>query len=1023
MVKKIYLEEICNRETLKSFIDRFHRLSGLWVFPFNERGELLVGEVDKILPGMTDASELVHYPTSEMLERPDGSFVRLVKLEYRACFFCAVMIGPFIKEGCEYTGDEKLPVVNSEILSGAVDSINSFFMQMVDLAYEKQELARKEKILSILEEASTKMNSALEFKHLVNLMLDVAIEITGATNGAILLRKDEEPNLLEVVIAKGGRFPHEVKKMTVQVGKGICGTVVETKKAMNVPNVLLEPIYIESPENIYSELAVPLFIKDEVIGVAVVDSTEIDAFTKNDIASLNTLSSMVTQVIENSRLLSESDQKVKELSKVFSISEVLSVRSLDHDGYVNVLKEVCEATGTTAASFMVFASDSEHLFMHSFYGLPEELDNITIPLGKGYQGWVAQHRKPLLVNDVQHDNTIVYSNFLDQYAKSLLIVPLVTMNDRFLGTLSVYQTDEQQYIDSAKQDLLNTIGRLITSHMENERLFHDSKRKLDYLATLNKVGSSVSKTLNISRLFDTILQQVQEVVNVENCSFMAFDKTSQTLSLDAAIGLPSDVVGKVCVKLGEGVAGWVAKNKQHVLLRDVSKDARFANRQVARSDYKTRSVLSVPILHDNELLGVLNVNNKRSGEAFFEEDLNLLLGISGQISQAIANARLHEKTDMQVAELSLIQELGKAINSSLDLDSVLNYFIDMTSRITDSVHTSLMLYDEETNELYVEVHRGFEDQSIKDFRMKVGEGIGGTVALTRRSMKVDNTKYSAEYKKLWSYGREEELTFICAPLLNKDNLIGIINCERPYKIKGPFTYDNLDLLETLASQASIAIENAKLYHNLLNVYLETIRSLAAAIDAKDSYTHGHSRRVTDLSVGLALEMKLPKKEVDIIRHASLLHDVGKIGISEQILRKPGKLNDEEFEAIKSHPNIGAGILSSIEFLKDVCEIIKHHHERYDGRGYPDGLKGEEIPLGARIVTVADSFDAITSKRPYRKPLTLDEATAEVIRCSGNQFDPEVVKAFVSLRTSENCPPWFKGEYLDQSLADKYPLQL
>ena len=170
-------------------------------------------------------------------------------------------------------------------------------------------------------------------------------------------------------------------------------------------------------------------------------------------------------------------------------------------------------------------------------------------------------------------------------------------------------------------------------------------------------------------------------------------------------------------------------------------------------------------------------------------------------------------------------------------------------------------------------------------------------------------------------------------------------------------------------------------------------------------------------------MKLPKKEVDIIRHASLLHDVGKIGISEQILRKPGKLNDEEFEAIKSHPNIGAGILSSIEFLKDVCEIIKHHHERYDGRGYPDGLKGEEIPLGARIVTVADSFDAITSKRPYRKPLTLDEATAEVIRCSGNQFDPEVVKAFVSLRTSENCPPWFKGEYLDQSLADKYPLQL
>ena len=140
MVKKIYLEEICDRDTLKSFVDRFYRLSGLLVSPFNERGELLVGDIEKVLPGMTDASELVHYPTSEMIERPDGSFVRLIKLEYRACFFCAVMLGPFIKEGCEYTGEDKLTVVNNEKLSGAVDSVNSFFMQMVDLAYEKEEL-------------------------------------------------------------------------------------------------------------------------------------------------------------------------------------------------------------------------------------------------------------------------------------------------------------------------------------------------------------------------------------------------------------------------------------------------------------------------------------------------------------------------------------------------------------------------------------------------------------------------------------------------------------------------------------------------------------------------------------------------------------------------------------------------------------------------------------------------------------------------------------------------------------------
>ena len=762
-----------------------------------------------------------------------------------------------------------------------------------------------------------------------------------------------------------------------------------------------------------------MLIGDNLVGVIAVDSSEISAFSKSDETSLNTLSSMVAKVLENSRLLSDSNQKLKELSRVFSISEKLSVRSLDRDGYCEMLREACEATDSTASSLMLFNSDMEELTMWASYGLPAELDSLVIPMGKGYQGWVAANNKSLLISDISNDTTIGHTNFLDDFSKSLLIVPLITADDRFVGTLSIYHCDGPRVITDSDQDLLNTIGRIITSHFENERLFNDSRRKLDYLSTLYKVGSSVSRTLNISKLFDTILQQVQEVMDVENCSLMAYNHNKKVLTLDAAIGLPSNMVGRIEVKVGEGIAGWVAQNRKPVLLKDISKDDRFANRQ-GRLDYKTRSVLSVPILlHDNKLLGVLNVNNKRNGDAFLEDDLNLLLGISGQISQAIANASLHEKTDMQVAELSLIQELGKAINSSLDLDSVLNYFIDMTTRITEADCASLMLYDEATNELYVEVYRGFDDNSIEDFRLKLGEGVAGKAALTHRPIRLDDTGTSKEYQDFGQFSASN-LTLMCAPLINKDNLVGVINCERRSDKKGPFTSDNLDLLETLASQASIAIENARLYHNLLNVYLETIRSLAAAIDAKDSYTHGHSRRVTDLSVGIALEMKLPKADVDTIRHASLLHDVGKIGISEKILLKPGRLTDEEFETIKSHPYIGAGILNSIEFLHSVCDIIKHHHERYDGKGYPDKLKGEEIPLGARIICVADSFDAITSNRPYRKPMTFDEATEEVKRCAGAQFDPDVAAAFVSLRTSKNCPPWFRGDLLDQELADQCP---
>jgi len=1020
MVKKIYLEEICDRENLKSFLSRFRRLTGLNIVPFNERGEAVIGKLEDVFKGMADASEFVEYPTTEIIERPDGSQVRLMKLEYRGHLYGAILLGPFLFSASQYKGKQKLPVMTEEQIEAAVESVESFFIQMIDLAAEKESLARKEKILSVLEEASNIMNSSLEFQNLLEFLMDIAIEITGATCGALLLRK-EGKNYLEVAVARG-KYPQEVKKIRVPFGEGITGWVASNKEALNIPNVLLEPRYIETPETIYSEMAVPLLVGDNLIGVVAVDSSELNAFSKDDVLSLNTLASMVTKVLENARLLANSNQKLKELSRVFSISESLSARTLDRVGYCNTLKEVCDALDCSAASLMLYNSDKEELVMHAFAGLPEELDSLTIPNGKGYHGWVATQQRPLLIQDIQRDNTIQKCNFLDHFARAALVVPLMSSDNRFIGSLSIYHTDESDPISDSDQDLLNTIGRIITSHFENERLFNDSKRKLDYLSTLYKVGYSVSKTLNISKLFDTILQQVQEVMNVENCSLMAYDPLTETLTLDAAIGLPKDMVGQIQVKVGEGIAGWVAQNRKPVLLKDVSKDIRFANHH-GRLDYKTRSVLSVPIMHDSALLGVLNVNNKRSGEAFFEDDQNLLLGISGQISQAIANASLHEKTDMQVAELSLIQELGKAVNSSLDLDSVLNYFIDMTTRITDSDRATLMLYDDAAQELYVEVSRGFDDPEVLDVRLKLGEGVAGRAAQLKRPIKIENTGKSADYKELPNLKRKTDLTLISAPLINKDNLVGVINCERVLSKKGPFTPENLDLLETLGSQASIAIENARLYHNLLNVYLETIRSLAAAIDAKDSYTHGHSRRVTDLSVGIALEMGLSRSEVDTIRHASLLHDVGKIGISEQILLKPGRLTDDEFETIKSHPHIGAGILNSIEFLKNVCEIIKHHHERFDGKGYPSGLSGMNIPLGSRIICVADSFDAITSCRPYRKPLTFAEATEEVKRCAGSQFDPGVVEAFVRLRNSKHRPPWFQGELLDQSAADEYPLQL
>ncbi|MDK2901703.1 MAG: hypothetical protein PWR14_607 [Thermosediminibacterales bacterium] len=198
----------------------------------------------------------------------------------------------------------------------------------------------------------------------------------------------------------------------------------------------------------------------------------------------------------------------------------------------------------------------------------------------------------------------------------------------------------------------------------------------------------------------------------------------------------------------------------------------------------------------------------------------------------------------------------------------------------------------------------------------------------------------------------------------------------------------------------IARNSFKLYMDMRQVYLETVQALAAAIEAKDPYTKGHSERVAQYAVAVAREMGLPEDETEIIQYAALLHDIGKIGISEQILNKPAKLSEEEFERIKTHPVIGSLIVERIKFLSKASDLIKCHHERLDGTGYPSGLKSGEIPRGAEILSVADVFDALTSDRPYRKAWSIDSTVKKMINGTGKEFDPEIVNALIRVLKRE-----------------------
>jgi HD-GYP domain-containing protein (c-di-GMP phosphodiesterase class II) len=245
-----------------------------------------------------------------------------------------------------------------------------------------------------------------------------------------------------------------------------------------------------------------------------------------------------------------------------------------------------------------------------------------------------------------------------------------------------------------------------------------------------------------------------------------------------------------------------------------------------------------------------------------------------------------------------------------------------------------------------------------------------------------------------SYARK----LIAVPLQRQDEVLGCLFGLD--KQRGDFDSVDAKLLTSIANESAIYLENAMLYEGVHELMMGVLHSLTSAVDAKDAYTCGHSERVALLSRRLARELKLPEPLVERIYMAGILHDVGKIGVPESVLHKTGRLTDEEFEQMKRHPQIGARILSDIKQVQDLIPGVLHHHERYDGKGYPARLSGESIPLMGRLICVADCFDAMTSNRTYRRALPLEVALIEVRRCAGTQFDPAMAEAFLRIRPEE-----------------------
>ena len=510
-----------------------------------------------------------------------------------------------------------------------------------------------------------------------------------------------------------------------------------------------------------------------------------------------------------------------------------------------------------------------------------------------------------------------------------------------------------------------------------------------FLSPMFEQGGSAS--------FDDVLNKSMElilrVVEAEAGTIYLREDSADEIVFRVVRGFHSEGLCGKTLAVGEGIAGWVVETGQPYVSTRVEEDPRWKKEYSELIDLDTREILCVPLRSGEETFGAIEVINKKDNRLFAKEDLENLSSLANQVSIVIQNARLLLESNRSMQQHAELIEISAILNSSLDPLVVRKNAMEAATRLMGAEVGSLLILDPENEELYFEVALGEKGDEVKKIRLKLGEGIAGWVAEHGEPVVVpDVSKDPRHFRGADQKSAFQTRDMICVPVKVKGRTIGVLQAIN--KIDGSFTSEDLEMFTSLANQVAIAIDNANLYSEIHHTFLETADALAEAIEKRDPYTGGHTNRVVWYSTVIADELQLPEDDKERLKIGAILHDIGKIGVEDRILRKPGPLDDDEFRQMSLHPKIGAEIIDHIEGLRDIVPAILYHQERYDGGGYPTGIKNGEIPISARIIAVADTFDAMTTDRPYRKALPDEVALGELKKHSGTQFDSDVVQAFL-----------------------------
>lgn len=418
------------------------------------------------------------------------------------------------------------------------------------------------------------------------------------------------------------------------------------------------------------------------------------------------------------------------------------------------------------------------------------------------------------------------------------------------------------------------------------------------------------------------------------------------------------------------------------------------------------SCLIVPVRGHGTCQGFLTLDYYQQS-AIDETIVRLVQSLANAAGITLVNARLSEKSNEHFKRVRAIDKIDQAISGSLDLNEILDVFLKEVVSLLRVDAAAVLLLNSETQDLEFVAGNGFRTNALRFTRLRLGQSHAGSAASEGRMIYIaDLNKQETGFRLSPEIGHEGFITYYGVPLISKAEVVGVL--EIFHRTHLAFDQDRLEFLPTLAGQAAIAIETAAMFVNLQRsnrevsrAYEKTLEGWGRALEYRDRETKGHGQRVVDWTMKIAEKMGIGDAERVHIRRGALLHDIGKMGIPDSILLKPGPLSDEEWVIMRQHPAYAYDMLQGIDYLRPALDIPYSHHERWDGSGYPLGQKGTEIPLAARIFAVVDVYDALTSDRPYKDAWSISKTLEHIKDQAGKHFDPQVVDVFLMLFDSNS----------------------